>query len=52
MQSDFHEPLNLGQDRLVTIDQLVDMVSAWLARAFVNVTTRVSRRVCAGETPI
>ena len=27
MDSDFHEPLNLGQDRLVTIDDLVDMVS-------------------------
>jgi len=28
MQSDFGEPLNLGQDRLVTINQLVDMVAA------------------------
>jgi len=28
MDSDFHQPLNLGQDRLVTIDDLVDMVSA------------------------
>jgi nucleoside-diphosphate-sugar epimerase len=26
MQSDYHEPLNMGQDRLVTISQLVDMV--------------------------
>jgi GDP-D-mannose 3',5'-epimerase len=26
MDSDFHQPLNLGQDRLVTIDDLVDMV--------------------------
>jgi GDP-D-mannose 3', 5'-epimerase len=28
MQSNFHEPVNLGQDRLVTIDELVDMVAA------------------------
>jgi GDP-D-mannose 3', 5'-epimerase len=28
MQSNFHEPLNLGQDRMVTIDDLVEIVSA------------------------
>src|SRR5579872_2017296 len=27
MRSDFHEPLNLGQDRMVTINQLAEMVS-------------------------
>lgn len=27
MQSDYHEPLNLGQDRMVTINQLADMVA-------------------------
>jgi GDP-D-mannose 3',5'-epimerase len=27
MQSDFREPLNLGQDRMVTINQLADMVA-------------------------
>lgn len=27
MQSDYHEPLNLGQDRLVTIDELVGLVA-------------------------
>ncbi|MEJ7860012.1 MAG: NAD-dependent epimerase/dehydratase family protein [Pyrinomonadaceae bacterium] len=27
MRSDFHEPLNLGQDRMVTINQLVDIIS-------------------------
>ncbi len=27
MMSDFDEPLNIGQDRMVTIDQLVDIVS-------------------------
>lgn len=28
MRSDFHQPLNLGQDRMVTINQLADMVAA------------------------
>jgi GDP-D-mannose 3',5'-epimerase len=28
MQSDYQEPLNLGQDRLVTINRLVDMVAS------------------------
>jgi nucleoside-diphosphate-sugar epimerase len=28
MQSDYHEPLNLGQDRLVTINQLADMIAS------------------------
>jgi GDP-D-mannose 3',5'-epimerase len=27
MQSDVHEPLNLGQDRLVTVNELVDIVA-------------------------
>jgi len=27
MRSDFHEPLNLGQDRLISINQLADMVA-------------------------
>lgn len=27
MRSDFHEPLNLGQDRLITINDLADMVA-------------------------
>ncbi len=27
MRSDYHEPLNLGQDRLVTIDELIDIVA-------------------------
>jgi nucleoside-diphosphate-sugar epimerase len=27
MRSDFHEPLNLGQDRMVTINQLADIIS-------------------------
>jgi GDP-D-mannose 3', 5'-epimerase len=28
MQSDFHEPLNLGQDRMVTINELVEIVAS------------------------
>jgi GDP-D-mannose 3', 5'-epimerase len=28
LQSDYHEPINLGQDRMVTINELVDMVAA------------------------
>jgi nucleoside-diphosphate-sugar epimerase len=28
MRSDFHEPLNLGQDRMVTINELADMVAS------------------------
>jgi GDP-D-mannose 3', 5'-epimerase len=28
MRSEWHEPLNLGQDRMVTINQLADMVAA------------------------
>jgi nucleoside-diphosphate-sugar epimerase len=27
MQSDFHDPLNLGQDRMVTINQLADIIA-------------------------
>ena len=27
MQSDFHSPINLGQDRMITVNELVEMVS-------------------------
>lgn len=27
MQSDYHQPINLGQDRMVTIDELVDIIA-------------------------
>lgn len=27
MQSDFHKPINLGQDRMITINELVDMIA-------------------------
>ena len=27
MRSDFHDPLNLGQDRMVTIDELADIIA-------------------------
>jgi GDP-D-mannose 3', 5'-epimerase len=32
MQSDHHEPINLGQDRMVTVDELVDLVAAVAAK--------------------
>ena len=28
MRSDYREPLNLGQDRMITVNELVDMVAA------------------------
>ncbi len=28
MRSDFHDPINLGQDRLISINELIDLVSA------------------------
>lgn len=28
MQSDFHDPINLGQDRMISVNELVDMVSS------------------------
>jgi GDP-D-mannose 3', 5'-epimerase len=37
MRSQYHAPLNLGQDRLVTINQLTDMVAAI---AGINITKR------------
>jgi GDP-D-mannose 3',5'-epimerase len=33
LQSDYHEPINLGQDRMVTINELVDMVAAVAGKA-------------------
>jgi GDP-D-mannose 3',5'-epimerase len=36
MRSDFREPLNLGQDRMVTINQLADMVAAVAGVAIVK----------------
>ena len=36
MDSDYHEPLNLGTDELVTINELVDMVSAAAGKKLVK----------------
>jgi GDP-D-mannose 3', 5'-epimerase len=36
MASDYHEPLNLGTDRLVTINQLVDIVSGIAGKRLVK----------------
>jgi len=34
MQSDFHDPINLGQDRMVTINELVDIVAQIAGKRF------------------
>jgi len=34
MRSDYREPLNLGQDRMVTVDELLDMVAAVAGKSF------------------
>lgn len=34
MRSDYREPLNLGQDRMVTVDELLDMVAAIAGKSF------------------
>ena len=39
MQSDYHEPINLGQDRMVTIHELVDMVAAIAGKTIRSATT-------------
>jgi len=28
MQSDYHQPLNIGQDRMVTINELADIIAS------------------------
>ncbi len=28
MQSDYHKPINLGQDRMITIDELINIVAS------------------------
>jgi GDP-D-mannose 3',5'-epimerase len=33
LQSDYHDPINLGQDRMVTINELVDMVAKIAGKA-------------------
>jgi nucleoside-diphosphate-sugar epimerase len=34
MRSDYREPLNLGQDRMVTVDELLDVVAAIAGKSF------------------
>jgi len=36
MASDYHEPLNLGTDRLVTINGLVDLITAIAGKRLVK----------------
>jgi nucleoside-diphosphate-sugar epimerase len=49
MESDYPEPLNLGQDRMVTINQLVDIV-AGIAGVRVTKKHVPGRRAFAGAT--
>ena len=50
MRSDYREPLNLGQDRLVTINELADMV-AQIAGIKIGKKHVPGRRECAAATP-
>ena len=50
MHSDFREPLNLGQDRLITINELVDIVSDVAGKTLVKRHDLPSRRACAAAT--
>ena len=50
MRSDFREPLNLGQDRMVTINQLADMV-AEIAGVRIVKKHVSGPRACAAATP-
>lgn len=45
MQPDYHEPLNLGQDRMVIIDQLADLVAAAAGMRIVKRHVRGSQGV-------
>ena len=51
MRSDYGEPLNLGQDRLITINELADLVAADRRRPDRQEARRRGRRACADATP-
>ena len=38
MRSDHREPLNLGQDRMISVNELVDIVASIAARRLASVT--------------
>jgi len=44
--SDYGEPLNLGTDRLVTINQLVDIISGIAGKRIDSGMTYISRKEC------
>ncbi len=50
MHSDFRGPLNLGQDRLITVDELVDIVAKIATSGSSRRTTWTSPRVCGAGT--
>lgn len=50
MRSDYPEPLNLGTDRLVTVDELVDIVCRIAGKRLRKCHVRASRRGCVAAT--
>ena len=50
MASNYREPLNLGTEELVSVDQLVDMVCEVAGKKLANATTLSDRRACADAT--
>ncbi len=51
MPSDYPEPLNLGQDRMVTINELADIVAEIAGIDDRARSTSTARRACAAATP-
>ena len=50
MRSGYREPLNLGQDRLISINELVDIVARSRASGSGNGTICLRHKVCEGGT--
>lgn len=48
MKSDYRDPLNLGTDRLVTIDELVDLVYRVAGQCLIKQHNLSNRKACAG----
>lgn len=51
MRSDHHQPLNLGQDRLIPINVLADLVAEGLARTYPWIEEQVSRALVGTGAP-
>jgi len=52
MASEYHEPLNLGTDRLISINGLVDLISKIAGSTSSRDMTWVDPKVCADVTAI